>query len=282
VPHEMTNSALVVGSTSHDFVGNVNALSKTTFESLGPRGPLKLFSKLFDRVDAGVAKSAERAHNSTSTFWIPFSEGVEKTGSAFSNPFAAFYGKHAGFTLPDDAEAAQKMLQDIKHPDPYVRWPTAEATPEPEPTPTPAPDPAPTPVPPGDGGDTTAPAPTEPPKDGGETPPTDGGTPPTDGGTPPTDGGTPPTDGGETPPSDGGTTPPTDGGETPPTDGGTPPTDGGTTPPTDGAPADPTGPAPSGGGSDAPQEITVPTETAPSSAPTDAAAGATAVVAPAE
>ncbi|MCW2950216.1 MAG: hypothetical protein JWN41_1229 [Thermoleophilia bacterium] len=282
IPQHMTNSAHTFGAQSTNLVGAVNQTLKASYVGLKPRGPAAWLTKLFDRVDAGIPGSVNDAKRATVTFWDPFSKAAIQTGSAFSNPFALFYANRAGFHLPDDAAEAAKLLDSVKHPDPFVKWPVAE---EPAPpsdggdTPPPA-------EPPKDGGDT--PPPTEPPKDGGDTPPPS--EPPKDGGDtpppaePPKDGGDtpppaePPNDGGDTPPADpapdgGGTTPPAeppkDGGDTPPpteppTDGGDtpppaePPKDGGDTPPPSEPPTDgggdtpPAEPPTDGGGSEAP------------------------------
>ena len=211
VPMSMTNGALAVAGSSHSALGAINAAAAEGYHALVPRGPAKLLEKLFAKVDQSIVGSAAQAKQATTVFWAPFSEASIKTGSAVSNPFALFYADRAGFTLPDDPAAAQALLTAVKHPDPYVRWPTAQ----------------PEEAPPAEGGKTPPPA------DGGDTPPADGSKTP-----PPADGGdTPPPAEGDPapPPADGGTTPPpAEGGDTPP------PTEGDPTPP----PADDSAPKP--------------------------------------
>jgi hypothetical protein len=219
VPTELSKAAFAHGEASHNLIGSVNAATAAAVETLSPRGPAKLLSRLFEKVDTSLSSSAQQAFRAQDLIWKPLSEGSIQVGHAVSNPFAHFYATKSGFTLPTDPDALGAELAKITNPNadstkwPGWTWPQPAAAEQPAPTP-PAGDggsggepPAPTPPAGGDGGET--PTPTPPAGDGGDTPtPTppagDGGEAPTP--TPPAgDGGEAPT---PTPPADGGGEPP--------------------------------------------------------------------------
>ncbi len=116
VPMEMTKGALAEAGVAHAFIGDLNKAASTAVENLQPRGPAKLLSKLFGRVDASIVQSTDQAKKATETFWVPFSNGAHQVGTAVSNPFALAYAKGAGYTLPEKPEDLQKLLDvDLIH-----------------------------------------------------------------------------------------------------------------------------------------------------------------------
>jgi hypothetical protein len=147
VPTEMTKSALLQGGVSHALIGEANRVAAKAVEDLQPRGPAKLLSKLFGRVDQSLTQSAEQAKLATEVFWVPFSNGAHQVGHAVSNPFSMFYAKRAGFEAPADPGELQAMLAQITDPDPEstkfpgFNWPTPAPAEEPPPAEKPAEDP---------------------------------------------------------------------------------------------------------------------------------------------
>ncbi|MCW2974342.1 MAG: Dehydrogenase [Thermoleophilia bacterium] len=132
-PHAMTNAALAMGSTTHSVIGATNQIFAENFARLEPKGPAKLVSRLLEKIDSSVVSSAMKGQRSAEVFWVPFSDGVTQTGAAVANPFTLIYANKAGYTLPEDATEATALLASIRHPEPYVRWPTAEPAEEPAP-----------------------------------------------------------------------------------------------------------------------------------------------------
>jgi len=118
VPTAMTGSAVGLGAVTHTVVGKFNQAAKEGFDSLQPRGPLTLFNKLFDKVDAGVAHSANRAATNTTVFWAPMSKASSEMGQSLVDPLAMIYAKKAGFPEPSDLELLAKLVHSKGFPTP--------------------------------------------------------------------------------------------------------------------------------------------------------------------
>lgn len=111
IPEKMTNSALMTGGATHHFLAGANAAAKDAVAALDPRGPAKLLTNVFEKVDATGAASAAKAAASTQVLWKPLSVASEQLGQALVNPLAHIYAKSAGFEDP----TSQDLLAALTH-----------------------------------------------------------------------------------------------------------------------------------------------------------------------
>lgn len=118
VPDLMTKGALTEGAAAHIVVAQTNAAVRQGVDALQPRGPAKLLTKLFDKVDASVAKSAGKAETNTKVFWGPLSESSKAMGQTIANPGAYFYAKKAGFPEPSSLELLAQLVHSKGFPTP--------------------------------------------------------------------------------------------------------------------------------------------------------------------
>ena len=116
IPTEFAASSYVIGGVTHQLVGDLNAAARSSFDALQPRGPAKLFARLFDRVDGALESSTNQAMKATNLFWKPFAEGSHQIGFAVANPFAAAYASRVGFATPEDPAEAAAMLAKLVDP----------------------------------------------------------------------------------------------------------------------------------------------------------------------
>lgn len=109
IPKRLNDSALLVGTVGNNLVGTINGAFAQSFAALQPRHGAQHLMKVFEKVDAGVQKSA-RIQARNEKVWGPVTNAIDGVGTALGSPFAYYYAKSAGFPEPGNKELISALL----------------------------------------------------------------------------------------------------------------------------------------------------------------------------